>query len=415
MDFDNFASNLKELGKLSAIATGIIMLCFTTLPYADMSSSGIQTDSSGVHVTEPWMHFPFIPEFNYLLVIVNHNDNSLELIDPISGKMESYMNLNNGPISVMPQPGTMNAAVLTENPQQIKLVNMSTAEIYADISLTPSSKNGIGTISNEGCVDHIFWRHDRKYLYVVTDTFLAVINVKTYAVEKCFDQVGSRVAADMNSQGTAMLLFRKVKDNTYIVDRLNTSSNLIEKSATLSLDFDATNVGPLRFSPDGTEAYTFIDDMGMTGWTGIEPNLIIINNSTLNVNIIEDALPTVHSVSSTNRMDLEISPDGKHLYMLYSACERTKLTWARILVYDITNHTFENTFYSAGREIGGIALSPDGSLLYATNYCNYFTHGNTISVLNAHTGEVLRSLDVYDGPIDVKTVKYEKYPFEVAV
>jgi DNA-binding beta-propeller fold protein YncE len=415
MDFDNFTSNLRKLGKLSAIVIVLIILCFTALPCAVMNSSDIQIDSSDAPAIEPLPHIVSTYELNYLIVSVNHNDNSLELIDPFSGKIESYMNLDNGPISVMPQPDTMNAAVLTENPQQIKIVNMSTKEIYADISLTPYSKNGIGTISDEGCVDHMFWRHDGKYLYVVTDTYLAVINIRTYAVEKCFDQVGSRVAADMNPQGSAVLLFRKIKDNTYVVDRLNTSSNLIDKSATLNMDFDATNVGPLRFSPDGTKAYTFIDDMGLTGWIGIKPNLIVIDSSTLDVNITMEALPTVHSVSSTNRMDLEISPDGKRLYMLYSACERTKFTWSKVLVYDLTNSTFENTFYSAGREIGGIALSPDGSLLYAANYCSYFTHDNTISVLNACTGEIVRSLDVYDGPMDVKTVIWKKPPVGVPV
>ena len=36
-------------------------------------------------------------------------------------------------------------------------------------------------------MNHMFWRNDGKYLYVVTDTLLAVINIRTYAVEKCFD------------------------------------------------------------------------------------------------------------------------------------------------------------------------------------------------------------------------------------
>ena len=53
MDFDNFTSNLRKLGKLSAIVIVLIIMCFTTLPCAVMNSYDIQTDSSDTPVIEP--------------------------------------------------------------------------------------------------------------------------------------------------------------------------------------------------------------------------------------------------------------------------------------------------------------------------------------------------------------------------
>ena len=312
-------------------------------------------------------------------------------------------------MSLAVQPGTMNAAVLTDiedHIQYIQIVNMSTRQVYEDIALLPADQGGIGIIGNEGCVDHMWWRPDGEYLYVVTDTFLSVINAKNYYVIDNFDEVGSRVAADISPDGSTILLFRKISDHKYNIDHFNTTSNLIDKSTIVDLDFDATNVGPLRFSPMGTKAYAFIDDMGIIGFIGVEPNLVTIDTNTLNITLAKAALPTIHAVSSTNRMDLEISPDGERLYMLYSACRTAKATWSKILVYNLSANAYEKTIYSDGREIGGIALSPDGSKLYAANYCNYFSKCNSITILNASTGDKVGSIsETGKGPIDVKVVR----------
>lgn len=343
--------------------------------------------------------------YGYYITSLNYKEKSLELINPADNTTVSSMASGDKPLNVVPCPGTMNAAILCdEEMQKIRIVNMTTKEIYANVFLLPADKNGIGTIDDRGCVDHIFWRPDGRYLYVVTDTFLAAINGWSFQTEKCFDVVGSRVAADMTPDGSYMILFRKVRDNTYIVDRLNTDINEIDKTRTIKLDFDATNVGPLRFSPDGKKAYAFIDNMGKTGWIGVEPNLVTIDTDTLDVNITLKVLPTVKSASRTNRMDLEISPNGDHLYMLYSSNSRGSLPWAKILGYNLKTGAYENTFYSEGREIGAIALSPDGALIYAADYSDYWTRDNTISVINATSGAMVKQIQTGKSPIDVKIV-----------
>jgi hypothetical protein len=386
-----------------------------------------------------------------LFVEVSYMGNSLEVVSD-SGAVISTMNVGCDPISVMPRPNTMDAAVLLvrqkddpvnamlatlnlvakDDTQKIVLVNMTTRQTYATILIAPADQGGIGTISNKGSVDHIFWRHDGRYMYVVTDTNLAVFNTMTCKVEKLFDLAGptdandmghmvdnffgvtgSAVAADMNPDGSAMLVFRKAGHNTYVVDRLNTTTNAIEKSEIIALNFDAANIGPLKFSPDGTKAYTFIDDMGWNGLIGVEPNLIIIDNRTMNVQMIEDALPTVKCLSSTNRMDLEISPDGNRLYMLYSSCERLQLPWAEILTYNLENHSYENTFYSDSREISGIALSYDGDKIYAANCCDYLWPVNTISILNSSNGQVIDHITTDYMTMDIKLAHHQILSSEV--
>lgn len=417
MDLKKYLTKPKFIRTLPVAAVLFLVFCMSIqagtalASSADVSSTAIVDD--GV-LPKPLLQMSANGTENqsmkYLLAEVNYVDDTLNLIDVNTSQVISTINVGYGPLSLMPRPGTMDAAVLLDDhdTQKIVIVNMTTKEIYANIFLMPADKGGIGIISDEGSVDHIFWRHDGKYLYVVTDTFLAVINARTYTVEKCFDVVGSRVAADMNPAGSAMLLFRKVKANTYLLDRLNTTSNNIEKTRLFNLSFDTTNIGPLRFSPNGTMAYTFIDDMGLTGWIGVEPNLIIINADTMEVQMVEHALPTVKSSSRTNRMDLEVSPDGNHLYMLYSSCMRLKLEWGEILTYNLVNRTCENTFFSDCREIGGITLSPDGSQIYVANYCDYWERTNTISIMNATTGEITGHFSVDYGPMDVKVVPLAK-------
>ncbi|WP_424357190.1 YncE family protein [Methanocella sp. MCL-LM] len=386
-----------------------IVLCTNVLPAAAMTpmSNGADVLENYVILTSPSTHANVAAPTKYLLAEVNYLDNDLELIEEDTGKVISTMKVGQGPLSVMPCPGTMDAAVLNED-NKIVIVNMSSKEVLANIYLVPKDAGGIGTIDWTGSVDHIFWRHDGKYLYVVTNTFLAVINAQTYQVEKCYDVVGSRVAADISPDGSTMLLFRKVKDSTYMVDRLNTTSNVIEKSRLFNLSFDATNVGPLKFSPNGTVAYTFIDDMGSTGWIGVEPNLVVINSGTLDVQMIEDALPNVKSASRINRMDLEVSPDGKRLYMLYSSCELMKIRWSEIHTYNLENCTYESTFYSDARQMGAIALSADGGRIYVANYCDYFSRANTIGILNATDGQTTGHIEVGYGPMDVKLVPVAK-------
>ena len=410
---------------VSSFAVLLLLLCMSVVPAIAGASSAdneiatlddyqvLQSTVTQNNTTVPDNHTRnyFPGEVVDRFAVVNFVDGTLELIEtkPVESRVLSSMHVGYGPISAMPRPGTMDAAVTLTNHdgmQKIVLVNMTTMQVYANVILKPVDQGGIGTISDECNVNHIFWRHDGRYLYVVTDTFLAVIDPTDCSVIRCFDAVGSTVSAEMNPAGTSLIMFRKVGDDTYIIERLNTITNNVEKTSRTHLNFDATNIGPLKFSPNGTKAYTFIDNLGGLGRIGGESNLFIINSSTLGVEMVEDALPDVQ-LSGRGRMGMEISPDGNRLYMLYSNCERFKIPWAKILVYNLENRTCENTFYSDNREIGGIALNYEGSIILATSFSDHWVHTNSITMLNAQNGGVINHIDVGYGPMDIKLVSHK--------
>jgi YVTN family beta-propeller protein len=57
--------------------------------------------------------------------------------------------------------------------------------------------------------------------------------------------------------------------------------------------------------------------------------------------------------------------------------------------------------------MGTIAASPDGSRIYVANYGNWWSWTNSISVINASSGEIMADLPAGEGPMDVKIMQAE--------
>lgn len=378
----NFMAKPPGLGKLSLIAVLIVALCSSTLPaLSDCPGCGCGQSQD-------------------CLVEVNYDDCSIMSIDTATLQPISYMKLDSNPVSFAVCPSTMCVAVLIHDDlQKIVIVNIASKEVISTIPLISYEMGGMGTVSEEGIVDQMFWSKDGSYLYVCTDQFFVVIDKGSsggYEASKCIDMKGEGSAMDMSPDGSAILLFHKIDDDMYILDRLNTSSNEIEISRTLNeTTIGSGYIGPIKYSVDGKKAYTIRDD-----------RLYTIDNSTLGVLAARD-LPAGFSILSSpaNRMDMETSPDGGRLYILYASCKRPyifgHISGDEILAYDLNNSSMSR-FRPEGCGIGNIALSTNGSLIYATNYCSAWELGNTISILKASTGENVGNISVGSGPYDVK-------------
>jgi hypothetical protein len=148
---------------------------------------------------------------SYSLVAVNYLDNDVEILNASTGDVESIVSVGDDPLSVIPCPGTMYAAVLREG--WVTVVNPSNNEVRQKFPLLPGDAGGTGTIDRDDSGDRLFWRPDTKYLYLVTDTYLAVINCLTRMPEHSFDARGSGVAVDMSRDGSTILMLRHIKDN----------------------------------------------------------------------------------------------------------------------------------------------------------------------------------------------------------
>lgn len=276
----------------------------------------------------------------------------LMLFDPVMGKRVSTMHVCRMIVSIMPCPGTMNAAILTEglrkNHNKVIVVNMSTRKVLGKIDLFSYDKYPVYDEFTSGGVDNVFWRKDGRYIYVVNDRRMFVINASTFTIVNHFNSNGDLVAADMSPDGSTLLMFRRVVEYNgnedkydFTVNRLDTATNRIVANKLVHLNVSADFAGPLRYSPDGTKAYAFIYDKS---GSYVKPNLCIIDTNTLDVRVVEHALPRLHGTKRTQRMDLEISPDGQRLYMLYSSGLGTS-DWERhsvIFVYNLETGTCEH-------------------------------------------------------------------------
>ena len=377
---------LRGLGKLSLIAILVLSLCISSLPaLADNQGNGSLQSQD-------------------LLVAANYEDSSLVSIDPVTLQQTSYITLDFTPVSIAISPATMYAAVLSLDPQNIAIVNISSKEVVANIPLVPYESGGLGTAREKGIVRQMFWSKDGMCLYVCTDRFFAVITRSygtygQYVAWKCYDMKGEGSSVAMSPNGSAIILFHKINDERYIIDRFNTTPNDIEKTVYYNdTTFPSGFIGPITYSNNGMSAYTIMDG-----------RLYTINNSTLSVRAANDLSGLGIPSSPANRMNMVTDPSGKHLYMLYASSKRPFLFRRdKILAYDLTNNTMRK-FDSEGRGIGNIALSTDGSLIYAANYCGKTELFSTISVLNASTGEIIKTIDLgLEGPYDVEVVPVQK-------
>jgi DNA-binding beta-propeller fold protein YncE len=166
-----------------------------------------------------------------------------------------------------------------------------------------------------------------------------------------------------------------------MIYRLDTRSNELKKEL-FDLSVDVTDIGPVKFSPDGALAYALTLD---GGWWGIRynPGLVIINSSTLKVDVIKDFASRGLDYL-INQRDLDISPDGKRLYLLYPCRDLSpRAPSSRIFVYNPENRTCERTIFPGAENVGKIIVSPDGSRIYTANYHHIFPREfSSISIIS---------------------------------
>ena len=76
------------------------------------------------------------------------------------------------------------------------------------------------------------------------------------------------------------------------------------------------------------------------------------------------------------------SPDGRYLYIASGNDSNT------VLLVDTTTHTVTQQI-AVGSNPTAVAISPDGSRVYATNY-----NDNTVSVIDTSTNSVVTTIPV---------------------
>ncbi len=175
--------------------------------------------------------------------------------------------------------------------------------------------------------------------------------------------VVATIAATPVSVGYAYIA-NSISNNDVTV--INTTTNAV--IATIPVGQTPTSVS---VSPDGTRVYV----------TNQRANSIsVINTGT---NSVISTIP----VAAFSPTSVTVSPDGKLLYVV-------NLNSNNVLVFSIATNTVLATIGVGGYPVG-IAVSPNGSMVYVAN------SSNTISVIDVATNQVKTSIPVGNSPYGI--------------
>lgn len=129
-------------------------------------------------------------------------------------------------------------------------------------------------------------------------------------------------------------------------------------------------------SPDGTKMYT-------TDWT---PGVVYEYGTST------DAPTGRSAATSTNPIDMVVSPDGAYIYVANYNTSPETVTKIETANFIATQHVVGPGVSNAGL-LAGLAISPNGAILYATQY----TSGQVIAI-NTSDMQVLWTLAVHGQP-----------------
>ena len=113
----------------------------------------------------------------------------------------------------------------------------------------------------------------------------------------------------------------------------------------------------------------------------------------------------VTNISLPGAWALAITPDQKHVYV-------ANVGTNSVSIIDTATNTVEKTTIPVGNVPYSIAVAPDGSAVYVTNFDNsQGVVGNTVSVIDTATNQVVATVTVGNGPISVAVTPDSKFAY----
>ncbi len=293
-----------------------------------------------------------VQAINSNLYVTNNADNTVSVVDPLSGKLVTTIQGFNGPLGVTGTPDGSKAYVTNSGPTPgtVSVINTGTNQITKTITVG-SAPTGVD-LSPDG-----------QHLYVTNqnDGTLSIIATSTDTVSATIWVGGSPVGIAVTPDGGHAY----IADFPSTVKVLDTSTNQV--TATIS---DASLNGPtlVTISPDGATVYVS-DEIGNA------------------VTIIATATNTVTGSIPVGQIPLGLATtsDGKLLYVANGA-DNT------VSVISTTSNSILATIAGlSGPE--GLALSLDGKSIMVAN-----TASNTISLIDISSNSITSSIAVGNMP-----------------
>ncbi len=294
-----------------------------------------------------------VQAINSNLYVTNNADNTVSVVDPLSGKLVTTIQGFNGPLGVTGTPDGSKSYVTNSGPTPgtVSVIDTSTNQITKTVTVG-SAPTGVD-LSPDG-----------QHLYVTNqnDGTLSIIATSTDTVSATIWVGGSPVGVEVTPDGAHAY----IADFPNTVKVLDTSTNQI--TATIS---DASLNGPtlVAISPDGSTVYVS-DEIGNA------------------VTVIATATNTVTASIPVGQIPLGLATtsDGKLLYVANGADNTVSV------ISTTSNSVLATISGFAGPE--GVALSLDGKSILVAN-----TVSNTISLIDVSSNTITSSIAVGNMPV----------------
>lgn len=294
-----------------------------------------------------------VQAINSNLYVTNNENNTVSVVDPLSGKLVTTIAGLNGPLGVAGTPDGSKAYVTNSGPTPgtVSVISTSTNQITKTIPVG-SAPTGVALSA------------DGQHLYVTNqdDGTLSIIATATDTVSATICVGGSPVGIAVTPDG-AHAYIADFPSNVMVLD---TSTNQI--TATIS---DASLNGPtlVAISPDGKTVYVS-DEIGNA------------------VSIIATATNTVTGSIPVGQIPLGLATtsDGTLLYVANGADNTVSV------ISTATNSVVTTIPGFSGPE--GLALSLDGKSILVAN-----TVSNSVSLIDISSNTVSSSIAVGNTPV----------------
>lgn len=232
--------------------------------------------------------------------------------------------------------------------------------------INPGNGSLLSTLDGVMGLRYLAASPDGKKLYATGLNGFYVINTSTNTASKIMNNYGEYGGIVVNPRGNEYYVGARDADHIPYVLVLNAQSDAVIMRFGLGMDGVATS---LAVSPDGNLLYVATQK---SNWA----NLSVYNLTTR-------AKITTKSISLNN--DIAVKPDGSEVYV---ACADTENFVNTVYAFDSSGNTLKYRINDTNGPTG-IALSPDGSLIYITNY-----YGAAVTVFDTNARTVKKVIEL---------------------
>jgi YVTN family beta-propeller protein len=299
-----------------------------------------------------------------LAYVTNEGDGTISVIDPKTKKVVDTISVGGDPKAIAITPDGSEAYVGGVHSSAIEVINIKTKAVISTID--------VGKYPHAVAITP-----DGREVYVAGGSQVSVIDTQTHTVTQTISlSNGNNYAVAISPDGNEAYVTSYENGGDYrgMISIIDTHTYVITHTFAVAGEHTPEVVA---FSPDNRQAYV-----------GNYEVITVIDRG------IKKVIDTISIGEFFSPKDMVITPDGKRAYVAKRDLKSGKHA-DEVLVINMQSRQIIKRIPMKYIPFG-IAMTSDGSEVYVTN-----ANHRTVSVIDAHTNMVIRTISVGDGPWNI--------------